>query len=40
MMSKTFIKPGYGGMSARNINAPAPKFAVRPVKTFKGLPTK
>ena len=37
---KTITSPGYGGMPARNINAPAPKFAVRPIKTYKGLPTK
>ena len=30
---KTTTRPGYGGMPAKNINAPSPKFAVRAVKT-------
>ena len=33
---KTITTPGYGGMPAKNINAPAPKFAVRAIKTTMG----
>ena len=38
MMSKTTIKPGYGGMPAKNVSAPAPMLPKQQVKTYQGLP--
>ena len=36
---KTTIRPGYGGMPAKNINAPSPMFPVkRPTSTFSKIP--